>query len=251
MAKDAFYFSHDFNARNDIKIVKLRRKYGLEGYGAYFCLLEMLRENENHKLHIEHIPDIAYELHISEELLNDVIRGFMLFEIEDMMFYSNSFLGRMDKYNELKAKRKEASRKAVEGRLMNQTLTKRDTIGLPLKESKVKESKVKKIESKEDIEASLTIKQKEFLLQVEGYLKLYPKEMIDKFCEYWTEPNKARTKLLWELEKTWDIGRRLKRWADNEKNFKKISSANTPALLTEAEIETQKKIERYRQEHGR
>lgn len=30
------YFPHDSNARNDAKILKVRMKYGAEGYGVYF-----------------------------------------------------------------------------------------------------------------------------------------------------------------------------------------------------------------------
>ena len=35
------YFPHDSNARNDIKLIKLRSKYGYEGYGVYFALIEL------------------------------------------------------------------------------------------------------------------------------------------------------------------------------------------------------------------
>ena len=37
----AVYFSHDEDARNDPKVMKLRAKYGMEGYGCYFAMLEM------------------------------------------------------------------------------------------------------------------------------------------------------------------------------------------------------------------
>lgn len=42
--KDAYFFSHDCNARNDPKILALRSVYGAEGYGVYFMLVEILRE---------------------------------------------------------------------------------------------------------------------------------------------------------------------------------------------------------------
>ena len=46
----------------------------------------------------------------------------------------------------------------------------------------------------------------------------YSKEMRRAFFEYWTEPNKSKTKMRFELEKTWDTGRRLSRWANNSFN---------------------------------
>ena len=48
MSKDAFYFSHDGNARNDDKMIAVRMKYGMEGYGIYFAIIERLRESCNY-----------------------------------------------------------------------------------------------------------------------------------------------------------------------------------------------------------
>ena len=47
----------------------------------------------------------------------------------------------------------------------------------------------------------------------------YPRPMIKAFYEYWTEPNKSGTKFKQELEKTWDLKRRLNTWAQNDKSF--------------------------------
>ena len=43
--KDAYYFSHDFNARGDEKIVKLRMDMGPKGYGIYWMIVERLYES--------------------------------------------------------------------------------------------------------------------------------------------------------------------------------------------------------------
>lgn len=47
----------------------------------------------------------------------------------------------------------------------------------------------------------------------------YPKEMIRLFYNHWSEPNKSRTKMKFELEKTWEVGRRLVTWYNNSKRF--------------------------------
>ena len=44
----------------------------------------------------------------------------------------------------------------------------------------------------------------------------YPKEMLAKFFDYWSEPNRSNTKMRFELEKTWSLARRLKTWADRD-----------------------------------
>ena len=48
------------------------------------------------------------------------------------------------------------------------------------------------------------------------YVSMYGKDMIRQFYDYWTEPNKSRTKMRYELERTWDTKRRLNTWASRE-----------------------------------
>jgi len=50
MKKDAYYFSHDSNARHDPNICEMRLNYGMEGYGLYWVMIEMMREQENNFL---------------------------------------------------------------------------------------------------------------------------------------------------------------------------------------------------------
>ena len=66
---------------------------------------------------------------------------------------------------------------------------------------------------------------KESLYEFTKYSKnpegMYPPEIIKEFFEYWKEPNKSNTKFRQELEKTWDLKRRLETWSGNDKNFSK------------------------------
>jgi len=48
------YFSHDYNARNDTKLVKVFMKYQLKGIGAYWCIIEMLYEEGGYLLRSEY-----------------------------------------------------------------------------------------------------------------------------------------------------------------------------------------------------
>ena len=44
----------------------------------------------------------------------------------------------------------------------------------------------------------------------------YPNDMKEKFIAYWTEPNKSRTRVRYQMEKTWDTSRRLALWASRD-----------------------------------
>ena len=58
----------------------------------------------------------------------------------------------------------------------------------------------------------------------------YPKEMLREFYDYWSEPNKSHTKMRFEQERTWDLRRRLARWANNDK--KRNYGTSRPAKPT-------------------
>ena len=62
------------------------------------------------------------------------------------------------------------------------------------------------------------------------YVETYGKEMIRKFFDYWTEPNKSNTKMLWELKKTWSTSLRLKTWAEKPFNNTTPQSQYPPLI---------------------
>ena len=51
----------------------------------------------------------------------------------------------------------------------------------------------------------------------------YSPELVRAFCDYWTEYNKSRTKMRWELEKTWETTKRLATWANKDKQIDRNS----------------------------
>lgn len=54
---------------------------------------------------------------------------------------------------------------------------------------------------------------------------------LTKFVNYWTEKNKSGTKEKWELEKTFEVQRRLTTWFSNMQGFQKFQS-NTPKTVS-------------------
>lgn len=109
------YFSHDANARIDPKIIKVRRKYGMEGYGIYFALLEMMYCEHDNALpyNDDQFDAISYDLHTDLDM-GAFIRAcieFGLFEADETNFWSPSFRRRM---SEIKSRSDERSKKASE-----------------------------------------------------------------------------------------------------------------------------------------
>lgn len=100
--KDAYYFSHDSNARNDAKIMCMRSVYGYEGYGWFWLLVEMMREETEHKITIGKYTyhAIAMQMQCEKEkaqaFIEDCINEFGLFESDGESFWSPSLRRRME-----------------------------------------------------------------------------------------------------------------------------------------------------------
>lgn len=98
--KDAYYFPHDTNAKDDPKIVMLIEQLGLEGYGIYWALIETLRDQPDYKYPLPLLPAIGRRYTTSGEKVETVVRNYGLFEIEGNEFFlSPSLSRRMEKIN--------------------------------------------------------------------------------------------------------------------------------------------------------
>lgn len=106
--KEAWYFSHDYHARNDIKLVSLRMELGMSGIGIYWCLVEMLYE-EGGKIQTDSIKRISFVLGCTPEEINRVIAEFDLFDYDDQHFWSESIIQRLEARENKKTKAKESA----------------------------------------------------------------------------------------------------------------------------------------------
>lgn len=107
--RESIYFSHDADAMNDPKCMLLISQMGMEGYGAFWALVELLRVQPEYKMSLELIPAIAIRLQITEVKLKAVISGYGLFLItDDCFFYSQSLRKRMQLMIDISSIRRKA-----------------------------------------------------------------------------------------------------------------------------------------------
>lgn len=92
----ANYFSHDSNARSRTEIIRLRMKYGWEGYGLYFAIIEKMAESKDYKLSTDY-ELLAYDLMSDVQKISSIVNDFGLFKkTEDgKYFYPDCLLHRI------------------------------------------------------------------------------------------------------------------------------------------------------------
>ena len=110
--KNAYFFSHDCNARLDEKMLAVRMKHGVEGYGVYFMLIERLTEAADHMSKREY-DALAFDFRCKNELVQSVVEDFNLFQFTEdgEKFYSESLIKRMEILEDVRNKRRAAANK--------------------------------------------------------------------------------------------------------------------------------------------
>lgn len=207
MEKEAFYFPHFCNARHDRKIRRLRKELGVEGYGIYFMLLETLREQQDLMYPLSDLDLLAEEFGVSEAKIQVTVNNYELFEIDqERKFFSPKMLVYLEPYFRMKAQRKLAGQRSAEARSSNDRST-------TVEQKKEKEKKEKEIK----------VNTISFIDSVLEFQPLLGNE-YNNFISYWTEKNN-KGKERWEMEKFFDMKRRINTWMTNATKFNQNGTA--------------------------
>lgn len=92
------WFRHDTDARQDYKIKRLTSKYGVEGYGVYWSIVELLafetKDNLDVCLSLDKFPveDIAYDLKVDVKRLKEMLDFMAQIFLIDPECYSSNVL---------------------------------------------------------------------------------------------------------------------------------------------------------------
>lgn len=149
------YFSHAQNARNTPGILNIRMKYGAEGYGIYFMILERLREDINY-MSVTDYNAIAFDLRVDTSKVKAIVEDFGLFVFTEdgEYFYSKILNENMELKDEISKKKSEAGKKGAAKRWGNKNIADAiakdsSAIAEPSKNIARKEKKSKEKNSKE------------------------------------------------------------------------------------------------------
>lgn len=115
--KEAYYFRHDCNARQDEKILALRMKHKWIGYGLYWAIIEKLRESKNYEC-VKDYNVIAFDLQVDAGLIKSIINDFGLFTVTEdgKGFYSERLKKDMMVKDEISQKRSQAGKRGLQNR---------------------------------------------------------------------------------------------------------------------------------------
>jgi rubrerythrin len=211
------YYLHDSNSFNDEKITELYLEFGYEGLGLFYTILEKLALQEKPiKTNV-----LKHQLNVGKKL--EKVWKFL--EEIDLISTNNgeTFNKQLLNFSKKYQVSKEKNAKRISEWRDNQAVTENVTRSeLVRNADKVKESKVNKVkESKEEFSEMLS----PFIADLNNE--------YENFYSYWTEKNN-KGKERWEMEKFFNIERRIKTWITNSTKFKTNGTDNNKPLGTSA-----------------
>ena len=84
-------------------------EHGMAAYGIYVTLMQLLEEDEDHKLSKDYSM-IAYEMRVDVSVVQSVVEDFDLFEVEEEYFYSKELSDTIEKARKVSEARARAGR---------------------------------------------------------------------------------------------------------------------------------------------
>ena len=155
------YFPHEYTAKDDPKCERLIFEMGMEGYGIFWALLEVLRAQPDYTYPLANIPLAAYKYRTDPEKMRRVVFDFGLFVIiEDKIFFSNGLKRRMQPMDEGHNIAIESGKRGAEKRWGNR-VENRVPINSPNRDPYSNKNRIDKNRIEENIDKKLSNESKE------------------------------------------------------------------------------------------
>ena len=231
------YFPLDVNFFSDVKIRKIARACGSQSTSILICLLcNIYKDNGYYILWDEDLPFvIADSVGVSEGAVKEVILKAIQVDFFDKDIYEKYKVltshGIQSRFKSAVYKREEIEyvveylvsdiqNSISDGKnCVSDTESTQSKVKVNRKKNKENSTKVEKKKPKDkDAAKAATLSRKDsFYQSLVPFVGQYPKEMVRAFYDYWSELNKSGTKMRYELERTWELPRRLATWANRER----------------------------------
>jgi hypothetical protein len=196
MAKDTYYFQHDFSPLDDPKLLALVGECGAAGYGIYWRIVEMLHSEDEHKLRHEKYIMLALAKQMGtsveqiEQVLNTAINVCKLFDSDGEFFWSERVFRNVGKMEALAEKRRKAGIASAKARKTGKTGTGVEHVLTSVQQNPTKENKIK--ENKRNINTDIKEKNIKKKNDFDFKSELRKIGISDGTAEQWLKVRKAK-----------------------------------------------------------
>lgn len=138
--------------------------------------------------------------------------------IQDECIIINFLNEQLLEFEDLRKQNKVNALKGWEKRKKQNVSDRNATASIPQSDrNAIREEKIR--EDKSILKKDILERKNEFSLQSNQFKNNYSEKIIKEFIDYWTESNLQGKKMKYEMQKTFDINLRLKKWYENSLKF--------------------------------
>lgn len=201
MKKDTFYFPHEYNFRNDVRMLHASTKVGIGAMTIYWSLMEFLAE-QGGELSLDMASVLARAIYAEESQVLSIIKDFGLFQFNETHFYSEKLNEHLDLRRNLSEKGKEGVRiKEEKKQALKSAQSNTESTPAPKSSNNLYVAKSPPVSPPESIPVTKErkgkeIKEKEIKENEESAKAQHTQEEIDKFKSFndWIDVNTPRIK---------------------------------------------------------
>lgn len=210
------------------KMFYLEETYGNDGFATFIKILRELAKTDFHYLDLSKNTTMMFlsaKCKITKETLRSIVNDLVdLNKFDKVLWEENSIIWCEDFTKSIQDAYIKRKNKCMnyEGLLLHLiSLGVRKPPKGKLKGDVKPQSilEYNKLEYNKEQLNNITIREAEFKNSLQPFINTYSKDMLNDFFSYWTEKKPKGRKMLFEMNRTWDVSKRLVRWNNN--NFNK------------------------------
>lgn len=213
------------------KMFYIEETYGNDGFAVFVKILRELAKTNYHYLDLSKPTTVMFlsaKCKVTKEVLISIVSDLTeLGKFDTVLWSENKIIWCADFIESIQDAYKKRSNECITYEGLLSLLI---SLGIRKRSKSTSEVPVKpqrKVKDNKENEILLEIRKNEFYESLKPFVENYSKQLIREFFDYWSEANKTKTKMKWELQKTFEIPLRLKTWARNDKNFIPVQKEET------------------------
>lgn len=209
------------------KMYYLEETYGNDGFAVFVKLLRELAKTNYHYLDLSKKTTLMFlsakckvSLETLESIINDLVE---LEKFNPQLWHENKIIWCQDFIDSIQDAYNKRKNKCItfDGLLLHlislgiRKPSKLPSQGVGNTQTILKETKVKK---------TIEDRKSDFKKSLHKYLDEFGSDLLNEFCDYWTEHGERDKKMRFEKQKSFNIKLRLNKWLKNQKEWKKEKS---------------------------
>lgn len=207
------------------KMFYLEETYGNDGFAVFLKILRELAKSEYHYLDLSKKTTLMFlsaKCKVSVETLEAIINDLVdLEKFDSVLWNENHIIWCQDFIDSIQDAYKKRNNNCVTRNTLILLLEAKGIRNPAKSNPKQPKSDTKgdgntqTILKKRKEDKSITERELNFKDELRSYKTQYTDEILKAFFSYWSEPDKQKTKMRFEMQRTWDTKKRLVTWNNN------------------------------------